>query len=141
EDILQSRDLARQAAGDTGAAVLGAHYSKVADKESVSAMAWTSVSIVSLVGVVAIGIWVLARSAALPLGDQWVETLFHLVLTLPVIGIAAFAARLANHHRLLARWAKTAAVQLNSVGAFAQQMPTEAGREQLILHLGQTVFG
>lgn len=138
EDIRESRDQARQAAGDTGAAVLGGHYNHIANEESITAITWTAVSLGALIAVLCIGIYAINHPGS---SGDWNATLFHLALTLPVVGIAAFSARLARHHRLLARWAKTAAVQINSVGAFAQQIPSAEGREQLILHLGQTVFG
>ena len=71
---------------------------------------------------------------------HWIDTLIHLVVILPIVGAAAYASRIALHHRLLARWAKTASVQLDSVEAFAQMLSDDADRNKLILELGQNVF-
>jgi len=41
---------------------------------------------------------------------------------------------------MFARWSDTAAVQIESVAAFARQIPSVAAQEELILGLGRSVF-
>jgi hypothetical protein len=137
DEALSARDRAREAAGDTGAAALGGHFKEIADDEGKTAFWWTVTTVVSLTLVIGAGILIIFRSVY----TQWVETLLHLAVVLPILALATFSARLARYHRLLGRWAKTAAVQINSIGAFAEQLPTANAREELILTLGRTVFG
>ncbi|MCV7365471.1 hypothetical protein [Mycolicibacterium neworleansense] len=130
------RDMARSATGEAGASGLGRYFSSVAKDEQQSAMWWTVAAIGSIAGVLALGIIVFIR------GDEadWVPTLFHLALALPLIGAASYVARIAGHHRALARWAKAAAVQVNTIPAFSQQLSSAEARQQLILELGKNVF-
>jgi hypothetical protein len=53
---------------------------------------------------------------------------------------ATYASRIAGHHRMVARWAKTASVQVNSVQAFAEQLNSPENRDKVILELGKNVF-
>lgn len=137
DEAISARDLARQAAGETGAVSLGAHFKEISVEESRTAFWWTVTAVSSLVLVIGAGILIIFRSAY----TQWIETLLHLAIVLPIIGLATFSARLARYHRLLGRWAKTASVQINSIGAFAEQISNDQAREELILYLGRTVFG
>ena len=137
ERATKASGLAEQAAGISGAATLGGHFKEVAGKEGRTASWWTGIAVTSLLAVIVAGAFIISRSVT----SHWIETLFRLALVLPIVGLAAFSARLASHHRLLSRWAKTSAVQINSVAPFAQQIPTDEGREELILYAGRTVFG
>lgn len=136
-EAVEARDLARQAASETAAATLAGDFKETAKAEGRKASGWTAVTIGSLASVIAAGWYIISHSVS----ALWIETLFHLALVLPILGLSAFSARLATHHRLLSRWAKTSAVQTRTVGAFALQIPTEQGREELVLYAGRTIFG
>jgi hypothetical protein len=134
-DAQRARDVARQAAGQTGAIKLGDHFARVATREGRLASQWTAFTIAAIVAVVGIGGLVLRERNDRP----WAELLAHLAIVLPIIGLASYTARIARHHRMYARWSDTAAVQIESVAAFAEQL-SESTREQLIFSLGQSVF-
>ncbi|WP_395307325.1 hypothetical protein V4U86_18085 [Mycobacterium sp. AMU20-3851] len=134
-DTTRARDVARQAAGQTGASTLGAHFAKAARREARLASQWTAFTIATVVGVVGIGSLIILRDYEQP----WTEALAHLVIVLPIIGLASYTARIARHHRLHGRWSDTAAVQMESIPAFAEQLSLD-GREQLILGMGASVF-
>lgn len=132
----RASNAARQAAGEKGAAKLGDHFAKVATRENRLASQWTAFTIAAIVAVVGIGGLVLRQSSE---EQRWAEALVHLAIVLPIIGLASYTARIARHHRMYARWSDTAAVQIESIAAFAEQL-SEEPREQLILSLGQSVF-
>lgn len=132
----RARDVAKQAAGQTGAIKLGDHFATVAARERRLASQWTAATIAAIVAVVGIGGLVLRQSNE---AQQWTEALVHLAIVLPIIGLASYTARIARHHRMYARWSDTAAVQIESIAAFAEQL-SEDRREQLIQSLGQSVF-
>ncbi len=134
---IRASKLAEEAAGLGGAATLSAHFKGLADKDGKSATRWTLLAIGCLFATIGSGMFIIAS----PVSAQWQDTLFRFALILPLIGIAAYAARISTHYRLLSRWAKVSFVQIISVGAFAEKIPTPEGRKDLILFAGRTVFG
>ena len=131
-----ARDSAKRAAGDTGNITLASHFGSLARQEGTRAFRWTLTAIGGLVVALGIGIWVLAQNSS----EVWTSVLAHLTLTLPALAVAAYAARIASHHRSSALWSRTMAVQLNSLSAFLEQIPAAASREQIVLALGLRVF-
>lgn len=135
DETSRARDAARQAAGQTGSAALGAYFAKTARREARLASQWTAFTIAAVVAVVGVGSLIILHE-----GDRvWTESLAHLAIVLPIIGLASYTARIARHHRLHGLWSDTAAVQLESVPAFAEQLSPDA-REQLILGMGANIF-
>lgn len=136
ERATHSQDVAAEAAGNAGAATLGHHFSTVADSQGRNALGWTSFAFICVAAILYIGNEIVQNAV----GSEWIQTLLHLAIVLPIVGAASYAARIAGHHRELARWAKTAAVQINTVSAFAEKLSTESARENLILTLGTNIF-
>jgi hypothetical protein len=132
----QARDAARRAAGETGALSMGQHFKQIADAEAKSETIWNR-TVFGLMAVILAGSAFIVYNSAYA---QWVQTLLHLIIILPIVGYATYASRIAGHHRMVARWAKTASVQVNSVQAFAEQLNTPENRDKLILELGKNVF-
>lgn len=135
-EVTRLRDATRRATGQTGANSLGNYFRVLGDNESSTAFKWTIATFGCATVVLGIGGWVVYRSAY----TQWQETLVHLAVVLPIVAAAAYASRIARHHRLLSRWAKAASVQVNSVEAFSQQLSSDTERDRLILELGRNVF-
>jgi hypothetical protein len=135
-DTIRARDAARRAAGDYGNLVLGQHFRDIAQTEEKAERNWTVGLLVALLVTLLVGSLVVRNFAA----DRLTETLLHLTVVIPILGAASYASRIARHHRMLARWAKTASVQINSVEAFAQQLSSTENQDKLILELGRNVF-
>jgi hypothetical protein len=127
---------ARRAAGETGALSMGQHFKQIADDEGKSETNWNRILLVLIAAIVAMSAFIVYKSVY----AQWVQTLLHLIIILPIVGYATYASRIAGHHRMVARWTKTASVQVNSVQAFAEQLNTPENRDKLILELGKNVF-
>ena len=126
----------RRAAGQTGALSMGQHFKQIADAEAKSETNWNRILFGLIAVVLAMSAFIVYKSISI----QWVQTLLHLIIILPVVGAATYASKLAGNHRMVARWAKTASVQVNSVQAFAEQLSTNENRDKLILELGKNVF-
>lgn len=138
ERATRAAEHAETASGETAQSALGNHFSRIADRERRWAFGWTVVTIAAVVAVVLIGL----RIVSVAVSEEWQKTLFHLVLVLPILGLASYTATVAKTHRQLERWATTAYVQIRSVGAYSDLLPRSGGnREQLIMDLGQTIFG
>ncbi|BBZ44738.1 hypothetical protein [Mycobacterium parmense] len=129
-------DAARRAAGESGALSMGEHFQRIAADEQKSEKDWNKILFLLIAAILAMSAFIVYKSVY----SQWVQTLLHLVIILPVIGAATYASRNAGHHRVVARWAKTASVQVNSVQAFAEQLSSPENRDRLILELGKNVF-
>ncbi|WP_096370041.1 hypothetical protein [Mycobacterium ulcerans] len=108
---IRASKLAEEAAGLGGAATLSAHFKGLADKDGKSATRWTLLAIGRLFATIGSGMFIIVS----PVSAQWQDTLFRFALTLPLIGIAAYAARIYTHYRLLSRWAKVSFMQIISV--------------------------
>lgn len=134
ENLLQT---ARKGVGAGAANTLGAHYRDVARRQSWASNLWTSAAFAAAIAVIIIAVNLLNRGVST---ENWLDAAVHLAVVLPLIGLASYAARIARHHRLLARWAVTASVQLNTIAAFAELLPSEDAQEKLVLALGDNVF-
>ncbi|QSE38894.1 hypothetical protein JXX30_15870 [Rhodococcus erythropolis] len=132
----QARDNALRASGDTGTIELSSHFSALATTEDNSAGNWTKFALAALVAAFITGLVVLLLAA----DRGWPSILSHLALALPILAIAAYAARVASHHRDSALWAKSTAVQLKTVRAYADSFATDQAREQILLTLGTRAF-
>lgn len=138
-DIEHARDAALRAAGQTGNLKLGEHFRLIAAREERAERNYTVGVFAALILTLLIGSSVVLEYSG---GSaDWKSTLFHLVLVLPAVGAASYASRIARHHRILARWAKTASVQVDSIDAFAQQLSSDDNKDALFLQLGHNVFG
>ncbi|WP_156748990.1 hypothetical protein [Mycobacterium sp. 1482292.6] len=127
---------AERAAGRTGALSIGNHFRDISKQEGWKALAWTAAAF----GGIAATLWISYSIVHNSIYSKWVEAFLHLIVVLPIIGAATYAASLARHHRVIARWAKTAAVQVDSVEAFSKQLASQQKRDEVILNLGRDVF-
>lgn len=137
EEAERYRDAARLATGETGAITMGSHFRTVSETEQTRAFHWTLATFGLIIAVLAAGIVVIVRSTE----NEWTDTLIHLALVIPIAGGAAYASRIARHHRVLARWALTASAQIETIQAFSATLSSNQNRDKLILSLGTTVFG
>jgi hypothetical protein len=125
----------REVAGDVAEHELGSEYSKLAESERNSSWFWSGVVILSLLGSAGAAVYLLNSSAHFNgLGE-----LGRLALTLPVLGLAVFAARSAGYHRDNYKWAKFTAVQLKTIRAYTDDLGEEA-RHEIRRGLGLKVF-
>jgi hypothetical protein len=131
-----ARKAAERAASETGVLTMGTHFFQIAEDDSRKAWWWTLATFALVSGVIGASVWIISQTVSV----RWVETLIHLIVVLPIVGAATYASKIARHHRLLARWAKTASVQINSVEAFSKQLDSTANRDALILELGRNIF-
>jgi hypothetical protein len=130
-------ETARKGVGASGAEALGAHYREIAWRQSAAALFWTAVAVASVITVIVMAAKLIDTGIST---TNWINTVVHLAIVLPLIGLASYAARIARHHRLLTRWAITASVQLNTIATFAELLPSDTARESLIMNLGSNVF-
>jgi hypothetical protein len=135
-EVQQAAHAARRAAGEAGALTMGQHFKQIADDEKKSEKYWNLFLFFLIAAILGMSAFIVYKSVY----AQWVQTVLHLIIVLPVIGAATYASKIATHHRVVARWAKTASVQVNSIQAFAEQLSTHENRDKLVLKLGENVF-
>ncbi|MBV7704656.1 hypothetical protein NOVA_17940 [Nocardia nova] len=128
---------ARQAAGLAGNNALSTHFSELSTEEAVRAFRWTLVAIASLLSTVLLGF---AFSWWRVFDSMWASIVGHLAVILPMIAVATYSASIAHHHRTSALWASSAAVQLNTVAAYVEQLTLADSRESIVYSLGTRVF-
>jgi F0F1-type ATP synthase assembly protein I len=132
----QAANAARRAAGELGALSMGEHFKQIADDEGKSESNWNRILFLLIGLILGMSTFIVYESVY----AQWIQTLLHLIIILPIVGAATYASKNAAHHRVVARWARTASVQVNSVEAFAGQLSNQENRDKLILELGKNVF-
>jgi hypothetical protein len=125
----------REVAGEAAEHELGSEYSKLAVSERRSSWFWSGMVIASLLGS-AIAAGYLLRSAT---HFNGLGELGRLALTLPILGLAVFAARSAGHHRDNYKWATFTAVQLKTIRAYSDDLTYEA-RCEIRRGLGLKIF-
>lgn len=131
-----ARKAAERAASEAGALTMGTHFFQIAEDDTKKAWRWTLATFVLVSAVIGSSVWIVSQASP----EEWVRALIHLIVVLPIAAAATYASKIARHHRLLARWAKTASVQINSVEAFSKQLSSEQNRDALILELGRNIF-
>jgi hypothetical protein len=135
-ETIRARDAALRAAGQTGVAYVGKHFDDVAKTEGRKAGGWTAAAFLAIGAI----LWISSTVVHNSINSRWADALLHMVVVLPIIGAATYASTLARHHRVIARWAKTAKVQVNTVEAFSKQLVDTDSQDELILTLGKSVF-
>ncbi|MFC9873474.1 hypothetical protein [Nocardia salmonicida] len=128
---------AQEAAGSAGTSSLASHFSTLASDEQTRAFRWSLGTISSLVICFSAAAYFSSKGA---FAADWKSIAGHLALLTPILALAGYTARIAHHHRKSQLWASTTAVQLKSVGAFVQQMPSDESRDAILSGLGARVF-
>ncbi|MFG1797260.1 hypothetical protein [Nocardia sp. NPDC049149] len=136
-DARRASKAAQEAAGATGNSALANHFAELASDEGNRAFYWTCATILSLLVSLAVGGWLSGFGV---FDSMWKSVIGHLALLAPLVAIAGYTARIAHHHRKSALWASTTAVQLKTVSAYVQQLPSEESRENIVNILGARVF-
>lgn len=126
----------QQAAGLSGTSTLSEHFDALGESEGRSATKWTvtAIAFISASGIAAVALGLAYRDSSAA------SQALHLAWSLPLFAVAAYAARLANHHRVAARWARTAAVQVKSVPAFLNLLNDDSTRTSVLLGLSTRLF-
>lgn len=131
----ESAERARAAAGDTATHELAAEYIAVVAAEDRAAN-WYRWGTIGLLVVSAV------ESAYFALGFEDLETsqiVARLAIAVPLLALAAYLGRESAQHRQLARAYRSTAVQLKTVGAYADMLGDE-GEQELLLLLGKAVY-
>lgn len=132
----ESASSVQELVSDAAASELGGEFARHARREEVQSFGWSAVVVVALVVVCLISVRLLGAADGL----EWVGQLSRLAATLPIVGIAVYAARVAAHHRANAHWARTNAVQLKSIPAYTDVLD-DARRSDLRFEFGRRIFG
>lgn len=137
---------ASAAAGVTGEVGMFFHYDDLAGKEEKAAekfRKWTiqaaivggAVAAIFLIGP-ALGLQALHIAA----GD-YVHLIQRIVVTAAIFGLAAYFARQAHHHRSMANWAASLAVQLQTFEAFLDPIADDQEKHELRKSFAARAFG
>ncbi|GIH21491.1 hypothetical protein [Rugosimonospora africana] len=125
-----------EAAGTVAAGEVAAHYLMEAKTERNRYTLWVAILFVCSGAAVALSWFIVSRSSAAPGTAQEAA---RLALVVPVLGLAAYAARESAHHRGNETAARTAAVQLRTIRAFTDSMDAES-RKDVMRALGLRLF-
>ncbi len=134
DKIKQTEHEVAEAAGSVGSNSLALAFTRYSDQQRSSARLWMTFSVAGLLAVAVIGGLMLRPDLS------WQQMIAHLVIALPLAGVAAYAARESSRHRETSQWASRLAAQLLSLGPFSERL-SEAGREKLWDSFGSYVFG
>lgn len=135
-EAVQYAENSRAASGITGSNKLAANFWSYAEAEAKSADLWRFVTVSILLIIAAYAVFHLAN----PAGLAPEEVLSRIAISVPFFALAGYCGREAGQHRSIARWARSLAVQLQTIDAYCDPLAPE-DRSDLRLHLGKRVFG
>ena len=138
EQIYQSADAAKSAVGLAGVASLADIFHKYANEQRDQATSWIVLTWFVVSGLVGWGVWFLYRGQAAQFTVP--ELVAHALITLPVLGAAAYSARESSRHREASQWGRQLAAQLQTITAYVDPLPTEL-KSALLARFGEYVFG
>lgn len=127
EELQDSVDKAKDAAGEIGNASLSSHFATYADDEVKAANGFRKAALTGFVVALAFALlfgngkdgWLLAFQ------NDWTALAFKVAGALGIGGISAYLARQAGQHRRMSNWARSMAVQLQSFPAFIEPLAYE----------------
>lgn len=131
EELQESVEKAKDAAGEVGNASLSSHFASYADEELRSANGFRNAALTG---------FALALAFALLFGNgkdgwfltfqnDWTALAFKVAGAAGIGGISAYLARQAGQHRRMSNWARSMAVQLQSFPAFIEPLAYEEQAE------------
>lgn len=127
EELQDSVDKAKDAAGEVGNASLSSHFATYADDEVRAANGFRRAALVGFALALAFALlfgngkegWLLTFQ------NDWTALAFKVTGALGIGGISAYLARQAGQHRRMSNWARSMAVQLQSFPAFIEPLAYE----------------
>lgn len=127
EELQDSVDKAKDAAGEVGNASLSSHFATYADREVKAANGFRTAALIGFGLALAFALlfgngkdgWLLAFQ------NDWTALAFKAAGALGIGGISAYLARQAGQHRRMSNWARSMAVQLQSFPAFIEPLAYE----------------
>lgn len=131
----EAAQTARAAAGEGGSFALADSFDMYARAEERKANTWRVVALLCFIGLAALAFYFLGRTT----DSSTATVLRKLGSLLPVAAIAGYAARESASHRDTSRWAKSLAVQLQTVQAYIQPLDRDRGAD-ILQALGMKVF-
>lgn len=117
---------------------LSTHFASLASSERWKGALLRALSIVSLVGAMAIA-WTAGVSKDSL--DSWTLLSRHLAITLLLAGGAAYVAKLASSHYTFGQWARSIQVQLDSFEGFIGVVEDQGARDRMREEFGRRVLG
>jgi hypothetical protein len=139
EDIEREAEIVldniRESSGHASTVSLSDGFRVYAYREVCQVYLWTAFSLVALVATPFVGYKLLFGNADL----TWQLELARLAITLPILAVAGYCAKVASHHRENARHAQWATVQLRSIRGYCDDLNADDNRELRML-LGRRVF-
>lgn len=106
-------------------ALIGAH-SKLAADDKKQADQWRLLAVLMVIISAAIGAWIVASTG--DPGTDWDRLAAKVLLALPFVGIAAYAAKQSAEHRHVQREAEHMALQLATLGPYLDDIEEEGGK-------------
>ena len=124
------------AAGVVGEGLLAKAFSAYSANQGWRSIFWLAVTVLLLVAVVVIGVALLQD----PASRSWQEVLAHLLVAVPAVGLAPYAARESSRRREEAARARLLRTQLQTIDAYRAQLNNEHA-ESLLYDFGRYVYG
>ncbi|KAB1107711.1 hypothetical protein F6X54_25410 [Micromonospora aurantiaca] len=137
EEVQQIADDVQEAAGATASSEIAVFYQEKANSERLRHALWNVVLFGATAGTVGLSWFVVSHS---PGASFTAHELARVTMALPVLLLAAYAARQASYHRNAESEAGSVAVQLKTVRAFSDALDPH-GRQEMLRLLGTKIFG
>jgi hypothetical protein len=139
EDVLEKAEVAlnkaHEAVGEAATSPFARNFADYGQRESNRDTLYTAITFVLVLSSMLFGYLALASSA----GAEWQHQVTRLLIVLPLFAAAAYAARLASHHRQNARLAQVISTQLKTVNAYTEILsPDDA--HKIRMELASFVF-
>jgi hypothetical protein len=131
-DLSRRRSLELQESART----LGRDITKNAQREMYESYGW---SILGIVLVLTVSIYAILTLRSSLTEMSWQEVLVRAAAVFPLIGLATYASKIANHHRENERWSRQSSVRLETISAYLVGMDA-ADQRALRWLLGEQVF-
>lgn len=137
-EVQQIAEDVQEAAGTTASSEVASFYQERADKERLRYLAWNILFFVASIASATIGWLVVSRSteAATLTAHEFAR----ITIAVPVIILAAYAARQASFHRNCEAEANLIAVQLKTVRAYSDAVDPSS-KHEILRMLGAKIFG
>lgn len=113
-------------------------YQQIADSEQVSARTWQGITVLSLIGFVALMIWVVPSSSGSDF--TWISFTQRTLAALGLGGLAAYSGKQAAKHGERERHNRRLELEIASVGPFLAQLP-KTEQDVVIKEVADRTFG
>ena len=136
-----SVDNIRRSSGEAAAERQSFAFGRGAETESRRSSAWSYLVFIFVGSAILIPLITISFDSAF--GDSGfdpVAALFKAAIALPLLGAAAYCARISAQHRESARHMNLLSVQIDTVASFVEQLKDEESRTEILMLLGRRAF-